>query len=91
MALSIEGTVKQINPIETGEGKNGQWKKREFLLDYQDGNYPKMVVFTGMKDKADSIGQLNVGQKIRVYFNAESREFSGRYYTALNYWKHESI
>jgi len=27
MALNIEGTVKQVNPLETGEGKNGEWKK----------------------------------------------------------------
>lgn len=91
MALSIEGTVKQINPLETGEGKNGMWSKREFILEFQDGNYPKMIAFIGMKDKADQIGQLVVGQKIRVHFNPSSREYNGRWYSQNDMWKYETI
>lgn len=91
MALQLEGTVKQVNPLETGEGKSGTWKKRGFVLAFKDGNYDKSVYIEGMSDKADQIGHLVIGQQIRVYWNVESREYNGKFYTNLSMWKYEQI
>jgi len=91
MALTLEGKVKSVGQEESGEGKNGTWKKREFVIEYPDGNYPKLAAFTGMKEKADQIAQLQVGQNVRVYFSVNSREYNGKVYTNLDLWKYETI
>lgn len=87
MALELTGTVKQINPTESGEGKNGQWRKKSFLLEYMDGNYPKIVEIQGMNKAVDYIEKLGEGETTTVHFNVESREYNGRYYTECKLWK----
>jgi hypothetical protein len=72
-------------PIVTGEGKNGQWRKLEFLVETGD-QYPKKVMFGLMGAKIDQ-NPIAVGQEVVVSFDAESREYNGRYYTNLNAWK----
>lgn len=87
MALDVSGKyLKHIGTV-TGEGKNGPWKKAEFLFEYIDGQYPKQVAFTLWGDKIDIIQRLNPGDQVTVSFNAESREYNGRYFTELRAWR----
>lgn len=87
MSLELKGTVKQILPKETGEGKNGAWSKQTFILEYMDGNYPKTVALTGMNKSVERIEKLGVGETVTASFNAESREYNGRWYTDLKSYK----
>jgi hypothetical protein len=89
MALEITGKVHQVLPLETGEGKNGPWKKQFFILDYMDGNYPKKVSVSVWGDKTDALRQLKPGDPVKVAFNVESREYNGRWYTDVKAWKVE--
>ncbi|MBK8846274.1 MAG: DUF3127 domain-containing protein [Bacteroidetes bacterium] len=87
MALDVSGKyIKHVGTV-TGEGKNGPWKKAEFLIEYIDGQYPKQVAFTLWGDKSDIIQRLNPGDQVTVSFNAESREYNGRYFTELRAWR----
>jgi len=61
MSLQLTGTVKTILPLETGEGKNGQWKKQIFVISYMDGNYPKDLGVTCMGDRTDISNRLQSG------------------------------
>ncbi len=72
-------------PLVTGEGKNGQWRKQEFLIETGD-QYPKKVMFGLMGTKIDQ-NPYSIGQEVVVSFDAESREYNGRYFTNLNAWK----
>ena len=72
-------------PLVTGEGKNGQWSKQEFLIETGD-QYPKKVMFGLMGNKIDQ-NPYSIGQEVVVSFDAESREYNGRYFTNLNAWK----
>ncbi|MBL7915092.1 MAG: DUF3127 domain-containing protein [Bacteroidia bacterium] len=90
MALEITGKVIQILPLETGEGKNGQWKKQFFILEYMDGNYPKKLSVSVWGDKTESIRNLQPGANIKVSFNVDSREYNGRWYTDVRAWKIET-
>lgn len=91
MAYSQEGIVKEITPLQTGQSANGEWKKRELVIGFKDGNYDKLLAISGMKDKADLIGQQQVGSNVRVHFNLESKESGGRYFCNCNLWKIEVI
>ena len=90
MALEITGKLSQVLPIESGEGKNGPWKKQYFIIEFMDGNYPKKLSVMLWGDKTDLISNLQQGQEIKVAFNVESREYNGRWYTDVKAWKIEA-
>lgn len=90
MALEITGKVSQILPLESGEGKNGTWKKQYFVIDYMDGQYPKKVCIQLWGDKTDILKTLQPGSDVKVAFNVESREYNGRWYTDVKAWRVET-
>lgn len=85
--MEIEGKIIQVNPLQTGEGKNGTWKKQEFIIETQS-QYPKKVCITAWGDRIDQFGlQQNVDVKVSI--DIESREYNGRWYTDVRAWKVE--
>ncbi len=86
MNLEIEGSVFKIMPEVTGEGRNGTWVKREFVIETAD-QYPKKVCFSTWGDKTHDLKNLKVGDVVSVSFNADSREYNERWYTDLRAWK----
>lgn len=85
--LKIKGEVKQILEEQSGQGKNGPWKKQDFILETQ-GKYGKKICITQWGDKID---QFNVqqGEQITVYIDIQSREYKGNWYTDVKAWKVE--
>ncbi len=53
--MEISGNVISILPEVTGQGKNGTWRKQEFILE-TDGQYPKKVCIAMWGDKIDQFG-----------------------------------
>ena len=86
MALEISGKVIQVLPEQTGTGKNGQWVKQEFIIETQE-QYARKICFSAWGEKASTVKNLKPGTIVNVSFNAESREFNGRWYTDLRAWK----
>lgn len=86
MALELSGKLVQILPEQTGTGKNGQWIKQDFIVETQE-QYPRKVCFSAWGDKAAIVKNLKDGVQVNVSFNAESREFNGKWYTDLRAWK----
>jgi hypothetical protein len=86
MALELSGKLVQILPEQTGTGKNGQWIKQDFIVETQE-QYPRKVCFSAWGDKAAIVKNLKNGVQVNVSFNAESREFNGKWYTDLRAWK----
>lgn len=83
--MEISGTVVNLLPLQTGQGKNGVWKKQEFILE-TPGQYPKKVCLSLWGEKVDE-NRLNAGDKITASINIESREYNGRWYTDVRAWK----
>lgn len=83
--MEITGTVVSLLPPQSGAGKNGTWKKQEFILE-TPGQYPKKVCLSLWGEKVDET-RLNVGEKITASINIESREYNGRWYTDVRAWK----
>jgi len=72
-------------PVQEGQGKNGVWKKQEFILETGD-TYPKKVCIAVWGDKIDIKG-FKMGDAVDVSFDVESREYNGRWYTDVKAWK----
>lgn len=85
MAMDISGTVVALLPLQTGQGKNGVWKKQEFIIE-TPGQYPKKVCISLWGEKVDE-NRLSIGEKITASVNIESREYNGRWYTDVRAWK----
>ncbi|WP_298648896.1 DUF3127 domain-containing protein [uncultured Proteiniphilum sp.] len=83
-------TVKLIQtlPLQSGTGKNGEWKKQDIIVETQD-QYPKKICVSLWGNKFQHVS-LNSGELYTIDFDVESREFNGRWYTDVKAWKIEA-
>lgn len=84
--MQLTATLIQLLPLQSGTGKNGTWKKQEIIVE-TEGQYPKKVCISLWGDKAEI--PMQVGQKLKIDFDVESREYNGKWYTDVKAWKVE--
>ena len=87
--MQISARLIQVLPLQTGTGKNGQWKKQDIIVETEGSTYPKKICVSIWGDKIDA-GQLQPGNQLKIDFDVESREYNGRWYTDVKAWKVES-
>ena len=86
--MEVTGKIIVALPAVSGTSAAGKaWNKREYVLETED-TYPKKVFFDFFGEKADQY-PLAVGDKVRLSFDIESREYNGRWYTNIRGWKAE--
>ncbi len=49
MSLEINGRIVQLMDATTGQGTNGPWTKKDFVIETAD-QYPKKVCFSAWND-----------------------------------------
>lgn len=86
--MQLTAKLVQLLPLQTGTGKNGQWKKQDIIVE-TESQYPRKVCISVWGDKIDT-NQLQIGQALNISFDIESREYNGRWYTDVKAWKIES-
>lgn len=90
MALEITGLLNKLLPEERGAGANGEWVKRNFVIETRE-NYPKKICFAAWGERAAQMNQYREGMELKVSFDPQSREYNGRWYTDLKAWKIEAV
>jgi hypothetical protein len=85
--MEISGKIVQVLPEQSGNGKNGTWRKQDFILE-TTGQYPKKVCMTVWGDKIDQFG-MKEGDDVTAGIEVESREYNGRWYTDVKAWRVE--
>ncbi len=90
MNLELTAKLIQVMPEVTGSGRNGEWKKREFVVETTDDQYPRKVCFSVWGDRTQSLESFQPGTMLKVSFNIESREYNDRWYTDARAWRVES-
>ena len=85
--MQLTAKLTQLLPIQTGSGKNGEWKKQDIIVE-TDYQYPKKVCISIWGDKIDE-GQLQIGNLLQIDFDMESREYNCKWYTDIKAWKIE--
>lgn len=83
--MEIQGKVIEILPEASGQGRNGTWRKQDFIMETQE-QYPKKVCISLWGDRIDQYN-IRVGEQLTAGINIESREFNGRWYTDVRAWK----
>ena len=90
MALELEGRIAQKMNVQSGTTARGAWSKQEFILEYQEGNFPtKVMRHVWGEDKVRELEKYQVNDKVKVSFNLGSREYNGRWYTDVRVWRIE--
>lgn len=85
--MELRGKIIALLPLQTGQGRNGEWKKQDYVLETLD-QYPKKVCFNMWGDKIDQY-PVAIGDEVVISFDVESREYNGRWYTDVKAWKIE--
>jgi hypothetical protein len=86
--MELTGKLVSVLPEQTGNGKNGVWRKQDVVIE-TEGKFPKKICVSIWGDKADR-SILQPGNQLKVSFDLESREFNGRWYTDVKAWKVEA-
>ncbi|MGN1231912.1 MAG: DUF3127 domain-containing protein [Candidatus Cryptobacteroides sp.] len=86
--MEIEGRLVMKLAVQSGRSAKGDWAKQEFVIEYQEGNFPTKACFSVWgADKVKDLDKYNIGDQIKVAFNISSREFNGKWYTDLRAWR----
>ena len=85
--MEIKGKIVQALEEQTGNGRNGVWRKKEYILE-TSSQYPKKVCVAVWGDKIDQFG-IQPGDEVNLGVEIESREYNGRWYTDVRAWKAE--
>ena len=87
MDLKLSGRVVEILDEQSGEGRNGPWRKRDFILE-TPGDYPSKVCITQWGDDIDKFA-VSEGEELVAHIDIRSREYQGRWYTDVKAWRVE--
>lgn len=87
--MEITGRIIAVLPEQGGVSKAGsEWKKQEYVLETQE-QYPKKICFQIFGADKITTAAIRPDEVLTVFFDIESREYQGRWYTNLNAWKVE--
>jgi hypothetical protein len=84
--MELSGKVFKVMPVESGEGKNGVWKKQAVVIETAHEKYPKKVAVQFWGDLVNHENFVE-GNDISVEFDVESREYNGKWYTDVKAWR----
>lgn len=81
--MELQGKVIAALPERSGVSARGEWKSQEFVIEYQEGQYPRHLVFTVFG--ADRLQRFNIqiGQIVLVAFDVDAHEWNGRWFTDI--------
>ena len=85
--MEVQGTLKQILRLESGESKSGKtWQKQTIIIGTADA-YPKLIAVEVSEKALSRLQDYSIGQTITCSINIESREYNGRWFTSVKCWK----
>lgn len=85
--MQIKGIITKALAEQSGTSKSGKaWRKREYVVEYESGQYPKSVVFSVMGQKIEELN-IQQGQEYELSIDFEAREWNGRYFLQASCWK----
>ncbi|MFC2114811.1 DUF3127 domain-containing protein, partial [Bacteroidota bacterium] len=67
--MELKGKLIKLLAIQSGEGKNGTWKKQEFIVE-TSGQFPKKVCFSLWGDKVEQLSNTE-NKDVTVLFDLE--------------------
>jgi len=91
--FTINGKLKKI---EETKQVTDSFKKREFVLTHDSGQYPQYISFQLVQDNCTLIDGMQEGEEVKVNFDVRGREWTApdgqvKYFNSLNAWRMEKV
>jgi spore germination protein YaaH len=91
MAFEVTG---KLHEKLAAQQISDRFKKREFVLEIEDGAYSQHIKFQLTQDRCDLIEPHQIGQDVKVSFNLRGRPYQNKqgetvYFTNLEAWRIE--
>lgn len=88
-SFETSGTVRVIS--DTQQVKD-TFRKREFVIEVEDGQYPQHIKFQVTQDRCNLLDSIAIGTDVTVSFNLRGRPFQAKdgttqYFTNLEAWR----
>ena len=83
--MDISGKVVEILQEQSGQGRNGTWRRQDFILEIP-GQFPKKLCIGLWGERIDQAA-LKVGDEVTASIDVESREYNGKWFTSVKAWK----
>ena len=87
--MELIGKMLHVLPVQNIASQKGPLKKLEFVIEVE-AKFPRKICFNLWNDKVD-IFSSRPGDPVKVFFDIESREYKGRWYTEAKAWKVENL
>ena len=84
--MELVGKVQEITPIESGTSANGEWQKRNLVIQTLDQNATN-VAFSVMNSRLQQVEFLHVNDVIRVRFGVTSHKVNDRWFSDIQLWE----
>lgn len=83
MQVEITGKIVNVLPTQSGQGKNGEWEKNSFVIEWQDNGYKQLLCLevNGAEKFEKMKNAVKVGYEVLCKFSVSSREWNGKYFT----------
>lgn len=87
--MEITGRIIQKLGLQEGTSAKGGWKKQDFIVETTE-KFPKKVCVSAWTEKVDDLNRYNINDEVKLSVNLESREYNGKWYTDVRFWKIEA-
>jgi len=89
MSFEVQGKLHEKFDVQQ---VTDAFKKREFVLEIEDGNYTQHIKFQLTQDRCNLLDDFNKGESVQVSFSLAGRPFTNKegktvYFTNLNAWR----
>lgn len=89
---TLKGNIKLIKDTQV---ISDSFKKREFVVTDNSGNYPQDILFQAVQDRVSMLDGMAAGDAVEVSFFLRGREWTNpkdntvKYFNSLDAWKVE--
>ena len=81
--MELTGKIINVLPTQSGQGRNGEWVKNSFVIEWLDNNYKQHLLLEVVgAEKWDKMKpNIVIGKDVLVKFSVTSREWNGKWFT----------
>jgi hypothetical protein len=82
--MEFRGKVVSITPIVNGQSARGLWHKQDVIFEQKQNHRKICVTFL---NKSHIVSNLVLNNEYDVFFDFESKQYNGKWYTNILAWK----
>lgn len=86
--MEIQGRIIHVALPTSGTSSRGEWTSQDYVIETEE-RYPRKMCFNIFGEDKIREANIQVGDKLKVHFDIDAREYQGRWYNSIRAWKVE--